>query len=135
MLHFLRVLYGINCLDLLRISFLPNAHVPKVLRLDGLIAYSLSDVLIAKCLYVRGLFLACLNCRWTATELAEAVGLPVATLRRRIMLWVNQVHIFKDEKVEASVDFLAKIFGELLNKFPFWLKVAFFCHQMMNGNH
>lgn len=28
--------------------------------------------------------------RWTATELAEAVGVPVITLRRRIMLWVNQ---------------------------------------------
>jgi len=98
MLSFLRVLYGIDCLDLLRISVLPNAHVPEVLCLDGLIAYSLSDVLIAEWFYVRGLFLACLNCRWTATELAEAVGLPVGTLRRRIMLWVNQVHLFKDEK-------------------------------------
>ena len=33
------------------------------------------------------------SCRWTATELAEAVGVPVITLRRRIMLWVNQVQI------------------------------------------
>ncbi len=29
--------------------------------------------------------------RWTAAELAEAVGVPILTLRRRIMLWVNQV--------------------------------------------
>ncbi|CAK9234248.1 unnamed protein product [Sphagnum troendelagicum] len=28
--------------------------------------------------------------RWTAAELAEAVGVPILTLRRRIMLWVNQ---------------------------------------------
>lgn len=27
---------------------------------------------------------------WTATDLASALGVPVSTLRRRIMLWVNQ---------------------------------------------
>lgn len=46
--------------------------------------------------------------RWTATALAEAVGLPVATLRRRIMLWMNQgvlveSHNTKDGDIEYSI--------------------------------
>ena len=28
---------------------------------------------------------------WAATDLAAAIGVPISTLRRRIMLWVNQV--------------------------------------------
>eukprot|EP00250_Pteridium_aquilinum_P008763 c18193_g1_i1 orf=359-3379(-) len=39
---------------------------------------------------------------WAATDLASALGVPVATLRRRIMLWVNQGVLLESSGIKSG---------------------------------